>query len=256
MVRQEEIASYVLTHGVATPNELTEVVGASLMTIHRDLDELARRGLIRKFHGGVSATPSSVFESSSAFRMKVQPEHKEALAVEAMQRIEPGMSLMLDTSTTNLFLARHIARAGPMQLTVITNYVPILQTLRGCEDLDLIIIGGAYNANHESFFGMNAVEMAESLHVNLAILSTSSMTPRLTFHQDQDIVTMKRAMMDAADRRLLLMDPTKIKHTALHQLAPTSEFDELVITDPEDAEFIRSVGEHVRTTVIGVGGVS
>src|SRR5690625_741604 len=79
MERQQTIADYVLAKGVATPNELTEVAGASLMTVHRDLDELARRGLLRKFHGGVSAQPSSVFEGRSAYRLDVQYELVEAL---------------------------------------------------------------------------------------------------------------------------------------------------------------------------------
>jgi DeoR/GlpR family transcriptional regulator of sugar metabolism len=52
-VRQQHIVAHVLANGVATASELTELTGASLMTVHRDLDELARRGVVRKFHGGV-----------------------------------------------------------------------------------------------------------------------------------------------------------------------------------------------------------
>ncbi|HLS64144.1 MAG TPA: DeoR/GlpR family DNA-binding transcription regulator [Ruania sp.] len=252
MERQQTIADYVLAKGVATPNELTEVAGASLMTVHRDLDELARRGLLRKFHGGVSAQPSSVFESSSAYRLNVQSEHKEALAAEALKRIESGMSIMLDTSSTNVFLARLIARRE-MQLTVLTNYLPILQTLRSSEGVDLIVIGGKFNPNHDAFFGMDAVAMTESLHVNLAVLSTSAMTAEQTYHQDQDIVTMKRAMIAAADRRILLMDPTKIERTALHGLAPSDAFDELLLTDPGDTDFSRAVAEHVPTVLVPLG---
>src|SRR5699024_8456099 len=128
-----------------------------------------------KFHGGVSAQPSSVFESSSAYRLNVQSEHKEALAAEALKRIESGMSIMLDTSSTNVFLARLIARRESLELTVLTNYLPILQTLRNSEGVDLIMIGGKFNPNHDAFFGMDAVAMTESLHVNLAVLSTSAM---------------------------------------------------------------------------------
>lgn len=229
-----------------------EVAGASLMTIHRDLDELARRGLIRKFHGGVSAQPSSVFESSSAYRLGVQAEQKEALATAALERIEPGTSVLLDTSSTNVHLARQIARLDSPQLTVITNYVPIMQTLRACHEINLILIGGKYNANHDSLFGMNSEDMTASLHANLAILSTSAMTTDSTYHQEEDVVMMKRAMMAAADRRILLMDPTKVQRTALHRLAPTNHFDELILAEPQDPEFIESVSQNVPTTVVAV----
>ena len=96
--------------------------------------------------------------------------------------------------------------------------------------------------------------MADSLRVNLAVLSTSAMTPEETYHQDQDIVTMKRAMMAAADQRILLMDPTKIERTALHRLAPSSAFDELLLTDPGPTDFTREVAEHLSTTVIPLKG--
>lgn len=251
--RQETIAAYVLDKGVATPNELIELTGASLMTVHRDLDELARRGLLRKFHGGVSAQPSSTFESSSAYRMNVQSEDKEALAGAAMARIETGMSLMLDTSSTNVFLARRIARDDSMQVTVITNYLRILQVLRDCEHVQLMMIGGRYSPTHDAFFGMDAVAMAESVHVNLSVLSTSAMTAAETYHQEQDIVTIKRAMMAAGDTKILLMDPTKISRTALHRLAPTAAFDELLLTQPADAGFVHAVSEHVVTTMVPKG---
>src|SRR5690625_2576683 len=84
MERQQTIADYVLAKGVATPNELTEVAGASLMTVHRDLDELARRGLLRKFHGGVAAPPASGLEGSSAIRLDARAGHEEARAAEAL----------------------------------------------------------------------------------------------------------------------------------------------------------------------------
>lgn len=252
MERRQTIAAYVLDKGVATPHELTEVTGASLMTVHRDLDELARRGLLRKFHGGVSAQPSSVFESSSDYRLNVQAVDKEALAAAALERLESGMSMMLDTSSTNVFLARQLAEREAMQLTVITNYVPILQELRDCEGVRLIMVGGDFNRNYDSFFGLGAIAMTESLRVDVAILSTSAMTVEETFHQDQDIVAMKRAMMAAADRRILLMDRTKLRRVALHRLAPTAAFDELLLAEPDDTAFVEAVSKQVHTEVIPV----
>lgn len=249
--RQQSIVAHVVANGVATVTELTELTGASVMTVHRDLDELARRGVVRKFHGGVSAQPSTVFESSSEYRLRVQVDEKEALATTAIGLIEPGMSIMLDTSTTNLFVARKLGDLGLGPLTVVTNYVPIMQVLRTMPDIHLIGVGGDYNTTHDAFLGMSATEAIGALTVDLVFLSTSAMTATTTYHQEPDIVMVKRSMMSAGQRRLLLMDHTKLNRTALHRLAPTSEFHHLVVDREVDDRVLSELREHVVVTVAG-----
>ncbi|NED98004.1 DeoR/GlpR transcriptional regulator [Phytoactinopolyspora alkaliphila] len=244
-VRQQTIVDHVVANGVATAAELTDLTGASLMTVHRDLDELARRGVVRKFHGGVSAQPSTVFESSSEYRLRVQVREKEALAGAALDVIEPGMSMMLDTSTTNLFLARRLSELDHGPLTVVTNYLPIMQTLRTVPDVHLIGIGGDYNSTHDAFLGMGAIEAISALSVDLAFLSTSAMTPETAYHQEPEIVMVKRAMMESGRRRVLLMDHTKLGKTALHRLGPVSEFHQLIVDAAADDALLREVGEHL-----------
>ncbi|SED69000.1 DeoR/GlpR family DNA-binding transcription regulator [Jiangella alba] len=248
--RQQLIIDHVVANGVATAAELSTLTGASLMTVHRDLDELARRSLVRKFHGGVSAQPSTAFESSSAYRIRVQGREKEALARTALELIEPGMSIMLDTSTTNLFLARMLGGHDHGPLTVVSNYLPIMQTLRAVPDVHLIGVGGDYNAMHDAFLGMSAIETIQALSVDVAFLSTSAMTADTAYHQEPDIVMVKRAMMAAGQRRVLLMDRTKLGRTALHRLAATSEFDRLIIDgEGGSADVVDRLREHVDVTL-------
>ncbi len=245
------IVAHVMAHGTATVAELTELTGASIMTVHRDLDELARRGVVRKFHGGVSAQPSTVFESSSEYRSTVQVAEKEALATAALQLLEPGMSIMLDTSTTNLFLARRLGDLDFGPLTVVTNYLPIMQLLRSMPDIHLIGVGGDYNSTHDAFLGMSTIEAVGALTVDIVFLSTSAMTATTTYHQETDIVTVKRAMMAAGHRRILLMDPTKLNRTALHRLAPTSDFHHLVVNAGTPDGLVADLREQTTVTVAG-----
>ena len=56
--RKRLLTETVLASGSATAADLASQFGVSLVTIHRDLDELERRGVVRKFHGGVTAQPS------------------------------------------------------------------------------------------------------------------------------------------------------------------------------------------------------
>ncbi len=93
--------------------ELAEAMGVSVMTVHRDLEALAARGVLRRFRGGVSALPTSVFESNLDYRLGVQLAEKEAVARAAAELVEPGMSVMLDDSTSVLALAALVRERTP-----------------------------------------------------------------------------------------------------------------------------------------------
>ncbi|BBJ45426.1 hypothetical protein SSPO_081440 [Streptomyces antimycoticus] len=88
--RHQLIVDHVLARGDATVAELVELTGVSLMTVHRDIAELADRGILRKYHGGVSAQPSMVFESSSDFRLHAHTDEKRALARAALPFVARG----------------------------------------------------------------------------------------------------------------------------------------------------------------------
>ena len=88
--RQAEIAAYVVEHGSVSANELVEAFGVSVMTVHRDLDELERQGVVRKYRGGVSAQPTSVFESNVAYRLNTAQAEKAALARHAREHDRAG----------------------------------------------------------------------------------------------------------------------------------------------------------------------
>ncbi|MEE6263095.1 DeoR/GlpR family DNA-binding transcription regulator [Plantactinospora sonchi] len=232
--RQAEIAEHVLQHGSVSATELAEMFHVSLMTIHRDLDELARQGVVRKFRGGVSAQPSSVFESNVSFRLRAAREEKLALARRARALIEPGMAVMLDDSTTTLEVARLLEDdAGP--LTVITNFLETIKLLSGVPGIRLLALGGEYYPTHDSFLGMPCVEAIEALRVDLLFASTSAISGGYAYHQEQEIVLVKRAMIRSAQRSVLMVDHTKLGRAALHRLAPLRDFD-LVLTDGQAPE--------------------
>lgn len=240
-IRQRRIVDHVLSSGFASAAELTELTGASLMTTHRDIDELSRQGILRKFHGGVSARPSTVFESSSDFRLHSMPEAKDSLAEVALGLIDPGMSVLLDDSTTGLTLARRLHEVGP--LTVVTNYRLTIEALREDEDIRLIAVGGEYSRTHDSFIGLPSQEAVSTLAVDIAFQSTSAMTALMTYHQEQEIIMMKRAMLGAAASKVLMMDSTKVGRTALHRFVPTSTFDTIILTDDAPADLVETVRE-------------
>ncbi|WP_197318652.1 DeoR/GlpR family DNA-binding transcription regulator [Saccharomonospora sp. NB11] len=245
--RQQLIADFVIDHGTAALADLVELTGVSHMTVHRDIDDLARRGVLRKFRGGVSALPSTVFESNAEYRLGAHVEEKAAIARRAVTLVEPGMSIMLDDSTTALALARLLREHAP--LTVATNYLRTVDVLKDVDDIRLICIGGDYSRTHDSFLGMPCLEMVERITVDVAFVSTSAMNASMTFHQEPEVVLVKRAMLASAETKVLLMDSSKMPRSALHRLAPVTDYDRLIVDAGVDESLVKELRERIPVDV-------
>ncbi len=229
--RQQLIADHIVMQGSCSPQDLANEFGVSLMTIHRDLDNLERQGIVRKFHGGVTAQPSGVFESQLSYRRLSQAHEKSAIAQLALRHVHPGMSVILDDSTTTLQMVPGLAERAPLH--VATPFLEGLQQLtKAATDADLTVIalGGVYDLPHDSFVGMQCIEQIQGIRADALFVSTSAVSSTYAFHQEERIVALKRAMIDAATKRYLLVDHSKFGNVALHRLAPLQAFD-LVLTD-------------------------
>jgi DeoR/GlpR family transcriptional regulator of sugar metabolism len=240
-VRRERIAAIVLGSEVASARDLAARFDVSLMTVHRDLDELEQQGVLRKTRGGASPQPSSLFESNVRYRLAVARAEKDALAKYALGLIEPGQAVLLDDATTTLALARLLPEIAP--LTVITNYLASIQILHNAPGIRLIALGGEYFTSHDSFTGIICEDAIGSLRADLFFMSTSAVSHGSAYHQEQEIVAVKRAMLHAATRSVLLIDHGKLGKTALHQLAPLSAFDLIVVDDGIDTAGIALLEE-------------
>lgn len=230
--RQRQIGEHVIAQGSCTAQELASKFGVSIMTIHRDLDELERRGVVRKFHGGVTAQASGVFEAQLSYRMASKAQEKSAIAQAALAYVEPGMSVMLDDSTSVLHMIEGLADRTPLHVT--TTFLAGLRRLADLAadcDLTVIGLGGVYDVPHDSFVGMQCLEQISGIRADTLFMSTSAVSTTDAFHQEERIVALKRAMVRAATRRYLLVDHTKLGRVALHKIVPLEEFD-VVITDP------------------------
>ncbi|MGW4201770.1 DeoR/GlpR family DNA-binding transcription regulator [Streptomyces sp. NPDC004726] len=245
--RRRLIADHVVEHGTATGVDLAQLTGVSLMTVHRDLDDLERRGVLRRFRGGASALPSTVLESSLDYRLGVNAAEKNAIARAAAGLVEPGMSVMLDDSTTVLAMAELLVDTVP--LTVVTNARRVVDVFAEREGIRLIALGGEYSRTHDAFLGVSCVEAVEALSVDLVAVSTSALDSRMAYHREQDVVLVKRAMLKSAAKKVMLMDHTKLARTALHRVGPVGDLDHLVVDAGVEEDLLTRLREQTAVSV-------
>lgn len=227
--RREEIADYVIEHGHVRIDDLVDHFGVSRMTIHRHIDRLAQHGVLRKLHGAVTVQPSALYESAFRYRVTVSRAEKDALARAALDHVEPGDVVMLDDSTTASAVAPLLADIDP--LTVITNSVATASVLTGADDIDFICLGGKYHRTYNAYIGLVCETALAQLRANVLICSASAVTGTTAFIQDPNVVRVKRAMVAASAKRILLLDHSKFGRTALHVFDDLTRFDAVLVTD-------------------------
>ncbi|QCT20422.1 DeoR/GlpR transcriptional regulator [Jejubacter calystegiae] len=227
LARRQLIVEAVMTEGAVRIEDLTGRFGISLMTAHRDIDDLVERGLLHKTRGVVSAAPTSLVESSDLYRATRQQTEKQAIASHAAAWIEPGQSLFLDDSTTVLQLARYLPAKAP--LTVITNSLTLMNSLKDARDITLLGLGGQYHNWCNAYMGQMTRSAIAGLRADCFFVSMSAIMDGQVFHQSAETVETKRAMFDAAERRILLADHTKFERRALYSFARLTEFDAVIV---------------------------
>ncbi|OLT41743.1 DeoR family transcriptional regulator [Saccharomonospora sp. CUA-673] len=244
--RQAIILEEARRTGAVRVSELVERLGVSDMTIRRDLDVLAGRGLVEKVYGGATtlddrSTDEPGFEAKSL----QQQDHKEAIAQRAAELVKPGSAIGLSAGTTTWTFAR--ALAGIADLTVVTNSVHVADALHEAQQPNrTVILTGGVRTPSDALVGPVAVQSLRSLHLDLVFLGVHGMadgpgftTPNLTEGETD------RALIDAARKLVVLADHTKWGTVGISTIADLADAS-VVVSDehlPEDAR--KTLSEHV-----------
>lgn len=244
--RLDAITELVLNAGTIRIDDLAEVFQVSSMTIHRDLDALDFKGILRKTRGAATAVASSLFEASPEYRIRQARESKRAVAKAAFGLIEPGQAVMLDDSTTGIHLAQMLPEKQP--LTVITNFQRVVDLLVEHSGIQTIVTGGQYYKWCEAYMGTIALNALHTLRADIVFMSSPAVTNGVCYHQHHDAVLIKQAMVEAAEHKVLYLDHTKFSMRALHAHLRVSDFDTVIVDDKTSENHldqIRETGAHL-----------
>lgn len=230
--RRAAILELLEKHGSVQVVELSEQFGVSRVTIRSDLDALQMAGRLRRTHGGAVPITRAVTVSLQDRRVNVNVGAKRAIARTALDLIEDGDSILLDSGTTALELVRVLsARSG---LTIVTNDVTIADFVdRSLPHSEVIMLGGLLNKGHRYTIGPVTVAALESLLPAKAFVCPSAYEPGgglLT--NNQNMAALKSAFMRCATKTYLLLDAEKVGEPGLMRYAHLSSADAL-ITDSD-----------------------
>ncbi|HEY0804649.1 MAG TPA: DeoR/GlpR family DNA-binding transcription regulator [Pseudonocardiaceae bacterium] len=249
--RQSVILDEVRRTGAVRVSDLVDRLGVSDMTVRRDLDVLAARGLVEKVYGGATSIAGrSVDEPGFEAKSVRQLPEKEAVAQQAATLVRPGTAIGLSAGTTTWTMARFLADVP--DLTVVTNSIRVADVLRqsGRTDRTVVLTGGVRTPS-DALVGPVAVQALRTLHLDVVFLGVHGVAQRSGFTTPNlNESEANRAFVEAAGRLVVIADHTKWGVVGLSTIAALDEADVLIMDDGLPAEAREAVAEQVGDLLI------
>lgn len=228
--RKARIVELVQTYKRIKVNELTEKFRVSESTIRRDLQELEAMGLIKRTHGGAVSVQNTGFEPSFKEKEDAYHKEKEYIGELASKFIEDGDTIILDSGTTTLEIAK---RLKGKKVTVLTNSVTIPMELAKSNSVELIVTGGYIRWNTLSMVGPIANAVIKEFRVDKAFIGANGVTIEDGITTpDINEASTKRAMIEVAKEVYLVVDHSKFNKVSFSHIADIKNVD-CIITDKE-----------------------
>jgi DeoR family transcriptional regulator, fructose operon transcriptional repressor len=245
--RQQAILYKARTDGRVDVVSLAEELAVTTETIRRDLTVLERAGVVRRVHGGAIPVERLGFEPALAARDSVMTAEKERIAKAALAELPAEGSAIIDAGTTTGRLVDLLPT--DRELTVVVNSPSLAATLATKPNLTVLMLGGRVRSRTLAAVDDWALGLLAQLHVDVAFVATNGVSIKhgLTT-PDVAESAVKRAMIAAARRTVLLADHTKVGNDCMARFASLDDID-IVITDTgldeETAESFTRAGTRV-----------
>lgn len=246
--RKTRILDHIAEHGTIHIQDICDMFGISDMTARRDLNDLDRKGLLRRIHGGAVANLGRSYEPPFQTRSAKNEHKKKAIGRKAAELIYDGDSISLDVGTTTLEVARQLE--SKLNLTVVTNCLQIANLLVGTLSLEvnarLILTGGIVRPRELSMIGSIPEGVYSNYHTDKAFIGIGGLSLKngLTEFNIEDS-EIKKVLLKNSLQKIVVADSSKLGVTTFNSVGPLEAID-TIVTDseasPDIVETLRSLG--------------
>lgn len=225
--RRAGILAWLQEEGSARVRTLAEAFDVSEVTVRQDLEKLEADGFIVREHGGAFLKSVTQQVRAMALQHAENMDAKRAIGRAAAALVGDGETLILDSGSTTTEVAAQLP--GRRDMTVITNALNIALMLGAEPGFDVHMSGGHFKAPTLSLSGDRSADYFRGLFAQTLFLATAAVDLRagLTYPALSDI-PVKRAMIEAAERVVLVADSSKIGRRSFTALGGIELVDVLV----------------------------
>lgn len=234
--RRRAIIEQIKEKGEVLINDLSKRFDVSDVTIRNDLEYLEKKNLVMRARGGAINVETKVgVDPSIMDKGKLHSSEKIAIGKKAVQLINEGDTIILDSGTTTAEIAKNLDEFK--NLTVITNAVNIINILTGKPNITLIVPGGALRQNSMSLVGPVAEKSLKNFFVDKAFISTDGFDTRHgIFTPNIEEASLNAIMIEIAREVILVVDSSKFNKRSLVLFCGVDKIKSVITDDaiPED----------------------
>ena len=224
--RKEEVLRIVNERGSVSIALLAELTFASPSTVRRDLERLARQGLLRRRHGGAESVLA--LRPPRIIRHARNQAEKMKVAAHAAALVTVGSTLFLDASTTVQYMIPHLV---PLGVTVYTNGADTAMRLAEA-GVRTLSTGGELLAESMAYVGPVAAEALGRVYFDAAFFSSAAFDGEVVSDWSEAETALRRTVLAQSAKRYFLADHTKRGVRYPHIVCRTGELD-AILTDDE-----------------------
>ena len=224
--RQEQIVQYLVETHFAKVESLVEVFGVSNETIRRDLKKLEQESFIIRTHGGAQYDNLRAREKQYEIRAQRNFAEKKSIARLAASYVKDGDSIVLNTGTSTLLLAKELGNRN--NLIVITNSLDAANILVENESNEVCLVGGFLRKSGRGLSGDISCEVLSKFQADKVFLSIGGIAEKCgvtEYHVSESAVMRK--MIEISNKVMVLSDYSKFNEIALNRVCAYKDIDYL-----------------------------
>lgn len=238
--RQANIVNLLARQGRLSVAEIVEQFRVSEATARRDLEALAEQGKLQRVHGGALAVKQAPPELPILQREQEQFFEKQRIGQAAAALVQEGETVFLGSGTTVLEVARSLR--SRQNLTVITNSLPVMNTLANLPGITLVALGGMLRPSELSFIGHITEQALAEVRADKVIIGVHAISLEDGLTNDYLPETMTdRAILKAGQEVIVAADHTKINVAATAFLAPLTSIHTFVTDRQAPPDFVAAL---------------
>lgn len=241
--RQQTILEYINRQQRISVDDVCKMFSISKATARRDLEALTEQNNLQRVHGGAIALKQAVPELPILQRESVQTEEKQRIGLAAASLLRAGETIFLGSGTTVLEAAR--AMKEHKGLTVVSNSLPVLNTLSGLADMTVVALGGILRNSELSFIGHITEQALAEVRADKVLIGVHAINAEQGLTNDYLLETLTdRAILKSGREVIVLADHTKINTVSMSLLAPITSIHKLITGRQAPEEFLRAIKNH------------